>query len=93
MGGKYRAFVFIHSTNVLTESVSPGATYDGPSCNTRQLAKKKSLGKKKKALFFVYGPSSVKSQKFLPAVNHTKLRIPMLSMVTTELMEESKCTQ
>ena len=46
----------------------------------------------KKAWFFVYGPSPVKSQKFLPAVNHTKLRIPMLSMFTTELMEKSTCT-
>ena len=26
LGGKYRAVVFIHSTTVLTESVSPGAT-------------------------------------------------------------------
>ena len=28
----------------------------------------------------------------MPAVNHTKLRIPMLSMFTTELMEKSTCT-
>lgn len=40
LGGKYRAVVFIHSTTVLTESVSPGATYEGPWCNTLQLAKK-----------------------------------------------------
>ena len=49
-------------------------------------------GMQKNAWFFVYGPSPVKSQKFLPAVNHTKLRIPMLSMFTTELMEKSTCT-
>ena len=49
-------------------------------------------GMQKKASFFVYDPSPVKSQKFLPAVNHTKLRIPMLSMFTTELMEKSTCT-
>ena len=49
-------------------------------------------GMQKKGSFFVYDPSPVKSQKFLPAVNHTKLRIPMLSMFTTELMEKSTCT-
>ena len=36
------------------------------------------------------GPSPVKSQKFLPAVNHTKLRI---SMFTPELMEKKKHLQ
>ena len=49
-------------------------------------------GMQKNAWFFVYGPSPVKSQKFLPAVNHTNLRIPMLSMFTTELMEKNTCT-
>ena len=46
---------------------------------------------RKRHSFFVYGPSPVKSQKFLPAVNYTKLRILMLSMFTTELMEKSTC--
>ena len=38
---------------------------------------------------FPQSTSPVKSQKFLPAVNHTKLRIPMF---TPELMEKSTCT-
>ena len=46
----------------------------------------------KKAWFSVYGPSPVKSQKFLPAVNHTKLMIPLLSIFITELMEKGTCT-
>ena len=41
-----------------------------------------------KGIVIVYSPSPVKSPKFLPAVNHTKLRIPMF---TPELMEKSTC--
>ena len=41
-----------------------------------------------KGIVIVYGPSPVKSQKFLPAVNHTKLRIDMF---TPELLEKSTC--
>ena len=39
-------------------------------------------------MVIVYGPSPVKSQKFLPTVNHTRLRILMF---TLELMEKSTC--
>ena len=50
------------------------------------------MASRKNHSFFYYGPSPVKSQKFLLAFNHTKLRIPMLSMFTPELMEKSART-
>jgi len=46
----------------------------------------------RKRQFFCLRSASCSSQKFLPALNHTKLRIPMLSMFTTELIEKSTCT-
>ena len=46
------------------------------------------MQKKAYTVVIVCGPSPVKSQKFLPAVNPTKLRIPMF---TPELMEKSAC--